>query len=90
MLPNVKPAPTYPGKIQVIIDDKLKRFVEIIELGSTAIPVAASSPLELNKLTSTLVSLLQSAVKAAGWPARKGACNAPWWTEECALAAAGY
>ncbi|KAL9572136.1 hypothetical protein ACKAV7_003714 [Fusarium commune] len=89
-LPNVEPAPTHPGKIRVTTDDELKRFVEIVELGSTAIPVAASSPLELDKLASTLVSLLQSAAKAAGRPARKGARNAPWWTEECALAAAGY
>ncbi|KAL9563922.1 hypothetical protein ACKAV7_011957 [Fusarium commune] len=89
-LPNVEPAPTQPGKIRVTTDDELKRFVEIVELGSTAIPVAASSPLELDKLASTLVSLLQSAAKAAGRPTRKGACNAPWWTEECALAAAGY
>ncbi|KAG6978046.1 putative RNA-directed DNA polymerase from transposon BS [Fusarium oxysporum f. sp. conglutinans] len=89
-LPNVEPAPTQPGKIRVTTDDELKRFVEIVELGSTAIPVAASSPLELDKLASTLVSLLQSAAKAAGRPARKGARNAPWWTEECALAAAGY
>jgi hypothetical protein len=36
------------------------------------------------------VSLLQSAAKAAGRPTRKGARNAPWWTEECALAVAGY
>ncbi|KAG7408661.1 hypothetical protein Forpe1208_v012330 [Fusarium oxysporum f. sp. rapae] len=89
-LPNVEPAPTHPGKIRVTTDDELKRFVEIVELGSTAIPVAASSPLELDKLASTLASLLQSAAKAAGRPARKGARNAPWWTEECALAAAGY
>ncbi|KAG7414943.1 hypothetical protein Forpi1262_v016789 [Fusarium oxysporum f. sp. raphani] len=89
-LPNVEPAPTHPGKIRVTTDDELKRFVEIVELGSTAIPVVASSPLELDKLASTLVSLLQSAAKAAGRPARKGARNAPWWTEECALAAAGY
>ncbi|KAG7423501.1 hypothetical protein Forpi1262_v015424 [Fusarium oxysporum f. sp. raphani] len=89
-LPNVEPAPTQPGKIRVTTDDELKRFVEIVELGSTAIPVAASSPLELDKLASTLMSLLQSAAKAAGRPARKGARNAPWWTEECALAAAGY
>ncbi|RKK09713.1 hypothetical protein BFJ65_g16158 [Fusarium oxysporum f. sp. cepae] len=89
-LPNVEPALTYPGKIRVTTDDELKRFVEIIELGSTAIPVAASSPLELDELASTLVSLLQSAAKAVGRPARKGARNAPWWNEECALAAAGY
>ncbi|KAG7429106.1 hypothetical protein Forpi1262_v009436 [Fusarium oxysporum f. sp. raphani] len=87
-LPNVEPAPTQPGKIRATTDDELKRFVEIVELGSTAIPVAASNPLELDKLASTLMSLLQSAAKAAGRPARKGARNAPWWTEECALAAA--
>ncbi|KAG7402449.1 hypothetical protein Forpi1262_v018951 [Fusarium oxysporum f. sp. raphani] len=39
-LPNVEPAPTQPGKIRVTTDDELKRFVEIVELGSTAIPVA--------------------------------------------------
>ncbi|KAH7464371.1 hypothetical protein FOMA001_g17572 [Fusarium oxysporum f. sp. matthiolae] len=89
-LPNVEPAPVQPGKIRVITDDQLKRFVEIVELGSTTIPVAASSPLELDKLASTLVSLLQSAAEAAGRPARKGARNAPWWTEECALAVTGY
>ncbi|KAG6979060.1 Retrovirus-related Pol polyprotein from type-1 retrotransposable element R1 [Fusarium oxysporum f. sp. conglutinans] len=88
--PKCRAAPTQPGKIRVTTDDELKRFVEIVELGSTAIPVAASSPLELDKLASTLVSLLQSAAKAAGRPARKGARNAPWWTEECALAVAGY
>jgi hypothetical protein len=71
-LPNVEPAPSQPGKTRVTTDDELKRFVEIVELGSTAIPVAAPSPLELDELESTLVSLLQSAAKAAGWPARKG------------------
>lgn len=91
MLPNVEPAPTQPGKIRVTTDDELKRFVEIVELGSMVIPVAASSPLELDELASTLVSLSQSAAKAAGRPVRKRARNAPWWTEECALAAAaGY
>ncbi|KAG7424394.1 hypothetical protein Forpi1262_v014457 [Fusarium oxysporum f. sp. raphani] len=77
-LPNAEPAPTQPGEIRVITDNELKRFVEIVELGSTAIPVAASSPLELDKLASTLASLLQSAAKAAGRPARRGARNAPW------------
>ncbi|PTD02564.1 hypothetical protein HYE67_002949 [Fusarium culmorum] len=61
-LPNVEPAPTQLGKIRVTTDE-LKRFVEIVELGSTAIPVAASSPLELDKFASTLASLLQSAAR---------------------------
>uniref|UniRef100_A0A0D2XT82 Uncharacterized protein n=1 Tax=Fusarium oxysporum (strain Fo5176) TaxID=660025 RepID=A0A0D2XT82_FUSOF len=81
------------GSVIGAVGDTAKEATEGVgdtELGTTAIPVAASSPLELDKLASTLVSLLQSAAKAAGRSARKGARNAPWWTEECALAAAGY
>ena len=36
------------------------------------------------------MDLLQSAAKAAGRPIRKGTRSAPWWTEECAQAAAGH
>jgi hypothetical protein len=74
----------------VIIDDELKRFVEIVELEAVDIPVIDTTPSELDELASALVSLLESAAKAAGRPTRKGARTAPWWTEECAGAAAAF
>ncbi|KAL6360886.1 hypothetical protein LRP88_05619 [Fusarium phalaenopsidis] len=64
-----------PGQIRVTTKDKLKRFVEIIELRAAQIPLADSSPSELNELASRLMNLLTSAARAAGRPSRKGA---PW------------
>ncbi|KAM6508463.1 hypothetical protein FALCPG4_19002 [Fusarium falciforme] len=89
-LPDIKPVPMQPGRIRVTTDDELKRFVEIVELGAAQIPLADSTPSELDELASKLVNLLTSAARAAGRPSRKGAHTAPWWTEECASAAAGF
>ena len=89
-LPNVRPAPTQPGKVRVTTDDELKRFVEIVELGAARIPLANSTPADLDELASALVNLLMSAAKAAGRPSRKSTRSAPWWTEECVGAAAAF
>jgi hypothetical protein len=89
-LPHIKPAPMQPGMIRVTTEDELKRFVEIVELGATDIPLADSTPTELDELASSLVNLLTSEAKAAGRPARKGGRPVPWWTEECACAAAAF
>ncbi|KAF5721341.1 reverse transcriptase domain-containing protein, partial [Fusarium mundagurra] len=89
-LPDTKPAPMQPGKIRVTTEDELKRFAEIVELGATGIPLTDSTSEELDELASALVNLLTSAAKAAGRPARKGGRSAPWWTEECAGAAAAF
>ncbi|KAG7408198.1 hypothetical protein Forpe1208_v012415 [Fusarium oxysporum f. sp. rapae] len=88
--PDIKLAPSQPGKIRVTTEDELKRFVEIVELGAAEIPRADSTPEELDELASSLASLLTPAAKAAGRPARKGGRSAPWWTEECAATAAGF
>ncbi|KAF5264888.1 hypothetical protein FOXYS1_4319 [Fusarium oxysporum] len=88
--PEIRSTPTQSGKIRVTTEDEVKRFVEIVELGAIEIPVTDSTPKELDELASSLVNLLTSAVKAAGRPARKGGCLAPWWTEECADAAAAF
>ncbi|KAG4257787.1 hypothetical protein FPRO03_13673 [Fusarium proliferatum] len=88
--PDVRSTPVQPGKIRVTTEDELKRFVEIVELGATGIPLTDSTPEELDELASSLVSLLTSAAKASGRPARKGGRPAPWWTEECADAAAAF
>ncbi|KAF4332062.1 reverse transcriptase, partial [Fusarium beomiforme] len=89
-LPDIRPAPIQPGKVRVTTEDELKRFIEIVELGVTRIPLVDSTPAELDELASALVNLLTSAAKAAGRPTRKGARTAPWWTEECAGAAASF
>lgn len=80
--PHISLAPIQPGKIRLTTEDELKRLAEIVGLGSMGIPAASSTPAELDGLASALVNLLQSATKAVGRPARKGARNAPWWTEE--------
>ncbi|KAG7408870.1 hypothetical protein Forpe1208_v012445 [Fusarium oxysporum f. sp. rapae] len=87
---DIRSTPVQPAKIRVKTEDELKRFVEIVELGATEIPLTDSTPAELDELASSLVSLLTSAAKAAGRPARKGGRPAPWWTEECACAAAAF
>ncbi|RKK13944.1 hypothetical protein BFJ66_g18214, partial [Fusarium oxysporum f. sp. cepae] len=87
---DVRSTPVQPGKIRVTTEDELKRFVEIVELGATGIPLTDSTPEELDELASSLVSLLTSAAKASGRPARKDGRPAPWWTEECADAAAAF
>ncbi|KAL6405728.1 hypothetical protein AUP68_10866 [Ilyonectria robusta] len=50
----------------------------------------ASTPSELDELASALMNLLTPAAKAASRPTRKGVRTAPWWTEECAGAAAVF
>jgi hypothetical protein len=87
---DIRPAPLQPGKIRVTTEEELKRFVEIVGLGATEIPLTNSTPTELDELASSLVSLLTSAAKAAGRPARRSGGSAPWWTEECAHAAAAF
>ncbi|RKK27491.1 hypothetical protein BFJ68_g16530 [Fusarium oxysporum] len=89
-LPDAELAPMQPGRVRVTTDDKLERFAEIVELGAAGLPTADSTPSELDELASALVNLLTSAAKAAGRPTRKGARTAPWWTEECAGAAAAF
>lgn len=79
-----------PGKILITTEEEMKRFVEIVQLSAVGIPTAASSPEDLDKLASSLADTLQSAAKAAGRQARKGGRGAPWWTEDCALAAAAF
>ncbi|SCO77346.1 uncharacterized protein FRV6_01558 [Fusarium oxysporum] len=88
--PDIRSTPMQPSKIRVTIEDELKRFVEIVELGATEIPLTDSTPMELDELASSLISLLTSAAKASRRPARKGGHPAPWWTEECADAAATF
>ncbi|KAH8654726.1 hypothetical protein BGZ61DRAFT_312806, partial [Ilyonectria robusta] len=80
LLPGIRLVPLQPGKIRLATDDELKRFVEIVELGSSGIPGAASTPSELDELASSLTNLSQAAAKTAGRPARKGAHSTPWWT----------
>ncbi|TXB97967.1 hypothetical protein FocTR4_00016879 [Fusarium oxysporum f. sp. cubense] len=89
-LPDAGLAPMQPGRVRVTTDNELKRFAEIVELGAAGLPTADSTPSELDELASALVNLLTSAAKAAGRPTRKGARTAPWWTEECAGAAAAF
>ncbi|KAG7404171.1 hypothetical protein Forpe1208_v015675 [Fusarium oxysporum f. sp. rapae] len=89
-LPDAGLAPMQPGRVRVTTDDELKRFAEIVELGAAGLPTADSTPSELDELASALVNLLTSAAKATGRPTRKGARTAPWWTEECASAAAAF
>jgi hypothetical protein len=60
------------GKIRVIMEDELGRFIEVVELRAAEIPFINSTPAELDELASSLVNLLTSAAKAASRPARKG------------------
>ncbi|CZR45033.1 uncharacterized protein FPRO_14799 [Fusarium proliferatum ET1] len=79
-LPNIKPAPLQPGKIRVTTEDELKRSVETVELEPQRPPQRFNARGAGQLFTS----------KAVGRPSRKGGCPAPWWTEECACAAAAF
>ncbi|KID59265.1 reverse transcriptase, partial [Metarhizium hybridum] len=82
--------PQVPGKIRVTTEDELRRFRELVLTGIWRIPQGNATALELDNLAAALVDLLQSAATATGRPVRKGTRSAPWWTEECAGAAAEY
>ncbi|KAG7403663.1 hypothetical protein Forpe1208_v016317 [Fusarium oxysporum f. sp. rapae] len=81
-----------------ILDIPTNPHGNTIDLAFTNVPLAEATvswsrrtpPVELGELASSLASLLTSAAKAAGRPARKGGRSAPWWTEECAAAMAGF
>ena len=89
-LPEVGVAPILPGKVCVTTDDEIKRFVDLVQYGSVDIPAPTTTTDDLDALASALVRLLQAAAKVAGRPVRKQGRSAPWWTEECRLAAAEY
>ncbi|KAK4065805.1 hypothetical protein Purlil1_14028 [Purpureocillium lilacinum] len=89
-LPEVGVAPIPPGKVRVTTEDEIKRFVDLVQYGSVDIPVPTTTTDDLDALASALVRLLQAAAKVAGRPVRKQGRSAPWWTEECRLAAAEY
>ncbi|KAJ6437095.1 reverse transcriptase [Purpureocillium lavendulum] len=89
-LPEVGVAPMPPGKVRVTTEDEIKRFVDLVQYGSVDIPAPATTIHDLDALASALVRLLKVAAKVAGRLVRKQARSAPWWTEECRLAAAEY
>ncbi|OAQ58287.1 endonuclease/exonuclease/phosphatase [Purpureocillium lilacinum] len=89
-LPEVGVAPIPPGKVRVTTEDEIKRFVDLVQYGSADIPTPTTTTDDLDALASALVRLLQVAAKVAGRPVRRRARSAPWWTEECRLAAAEY
>jgi hypothetical protein len=57
-LPDGRLAPVQPVKVRVTTEDELKRFVETVEFEATGIPLADSTPAELDELASALVNLL--------------------------------
>ncbi|XP_044719755.1 endonuclease-reverse transcriptase domain-containing protein [Hirsutella rhossiliensis] len=62
-----------------VVEDHLATSSDHFTL-STTLPELAVAPPPTGKF----------AAKAAGRPVRKGARSAPWWTEECSLAAVEY
>ncbi|KJZ68476.1 hypothetical protein HIM_01090 [Hirsutella minnesotensis 3608] len=82
--------PQVTGKVRVTTDDELKRFKELVAAGACEIPTDTATASQLDALAAALVDLLQSAARSAGRPVRKGTRSAPWWTDECAEAAAEY
>ncbi|EXU95447.1 reverse transcriptase domain protein [Metarhizium robertsii] len=91
ILPDVSLSlPQVPGKVRVTTEEELKRFKELIAAGACRIPMDTATASQLDTLAAALVDLLQSAARAAGRPVRKGTRSAPWWTDECAEAAAEY
>ncbi|KAJ6436970.1 Protein phosphatase 1 regulatory subunit 3A [Purpureocillium lavendulum] len=89
-LPELAVASPPTGKVRLTSEEEIRRFVEMVENGAAAIQPSTASPQDLDSLALAVTNLLKSAAKAAGRPVRKGARSAPWWTEECALAAAEY
>ncbi|OAQ63773.1 endonuclease/reverse transcriptase [Purpureocillium lilacinum] len=89
-LPDVGVTPLAPQKVRLTTEDEINRFVELVQYGSADIPTLTTTTHNLDVLASALVRLLQVAAKVAGRPVRKQTRSAPWWTEECRLAAAEY
>ncbi|RKK50820.1 hypothetical protein BFJ69_g18007, partial [Fusarium oxysporum] len=51
---DIRSTPVQPAKIRVTTEDELKRFVEIVELGATEIPLTDSTHAELDEIASSL------------------------------------
>ncbi|KAM4060991.1 acid phosphatase domain-containing protein [Hirsutella rhossiliensis] len=88
-LADLAPASVPLGKVRLTSDDELARFAEMVDSGATAIPAAASSP------KSLIPGVGARGTSPTGSQGRRSPCpqrarSAPWWTEECALAAAEY
>ncbi|EXU94729.1 exonuclease-endonuclease-phosphatase family protein [Metarhizium robertsii] len=91
ILPDVsRSLPQALGKVRVTTEEELKGFKELVAAGACRIPTDTATASQLDTLAAALVDLLQSAARAAGRPVRKGTRSAPWWTDECAEAAAEY
>jgi ribonuclease HI len=90
LLPELRLVSAHTDRVRLSSDEEVKRFVEIVEATVTNVPINISTHEQLDTLAYNLVTTLQKAVKAAGRPAYKRGKSAPWWTEECASAAAEY
>ncbi|KJK84690.1 hypothetical protein H633G_11593, partial [Metarhizium anisopliae BRIP 53284] len=75
---------------RVTTEEELERFKELVAAGVCRVPTDTATASQLDALAAALVDLLQSAARAAGRRVRKGTRSAPWWTDECAEAAAEY
>ena len=89
-IPSFRQGPCASGKVRITTADELKRFSEIIASETARISPSTLDTRGLDDLAKSLVNLLQSATVRAGHRTQKRGHAAPWWNEECALAAAEY
>ena len=74
--------------------DCIPEFYGLVKAGAQSLPSADArevrTPVELDLRVEKLNELFDTALKTAGRPARDGGDDAPWWTEECAVAHKAY
>ncbi|KID83792.1 reverse transcriptase [Metarhizium guizhouense ARSEF 977] len=91
ILPDVSLSlPQVPGKVRVTTEERAETLQGARCRRSLSNTKNTATASQLDTLAAALVDLLQSAARAAGRPVRKGTRSAPWWTDECAEAAAEY
>ena len=72
---------------QLHTPEDIQRFLQLVKVGAQDLPITANSPEDIDLLASAISETIQTALHAAGRPARDTNRSAPWWTEDCAKAA---
>jgi hypothetical protein len=89
-LPGMRRVPARPSGVRLTSDGEVERFVEVVKAAIAGISADASTPEQLDTLATNLVTMLQRAAQAAGYPIHKTTRSALWWMDECATAAGKY
>ena len=89
-IPEISLQPKPAKRPQLRTPDDIQRFLQLVRKGIRDLPTVANGPADIDFLATAISESVQTALQTAGRPARRNNRSAPWWTEECAVAAVNH